>query len=334
MVSQVESYYEQIKEKFDKTETVTLNIEVDEQIQKVLAQTSDFARLICKKKRESFYISREEKPLKDFQVEMGGVVKIKGSDNLRPYYTGSTYLQGDSVMLAEFNNKRVVLLNSSYQYIASFTLADKPWDICAVDQHEVAVCLPFQKTLQFLSVTNGSIKATKKFQTKYACRGIASAGNGKIVASGHCNDKGKHYWSLITSTGKEEICHQFDCQCRPSTTYINVNSSCTSVYLSVFLANSLYCFDMDGKSRYIYSIDSLKGPKGVATDKDGNVYVVGWSSHNIHQLTSDGAPIRIVSDGISRGPLSICFNKSLDRFLMTNDTASDSINLYVFRMKQ
>ncbi|KAK3591659.1 hypothetical protein CHS0354_040567 [Potamilus streckersoni] len=316
MILQVNLCLKQIKEKFEELGAVSLNLEVESDIKILLTQKSDIGRV-------------SGKVTKERQIEMENVVKIKGPDDMTPAFIGVTYLQGDQLILADYNNKRVILLNSSYQYIACFTLPDNPRDVCVVDHQKVCVSLPLQKTLQFLCITSGAIKPTRKVQTRYECWGVASAGNGKIAVSSSCIN-GKCYWSLIKSTGKEMF-YPFDCQCDLSATYVTLNSSCTRVYISVWRANSLYCFDMDGRMMYKYSADNLKKPFGVATDRDDNVYVVGRGSNNIHQLTSDGTPIRIITEGIPRGSMAVCFSNSLDRFLITNDSISDSIN--VFRLK-
>ncbi|KAK3577170.1 hypothetical protein CHS0354_037508 [Potamilus streckersoni] len=334
MMQQVKIYYEQIKEKFDETETVTINLEIDPQIQGILSQSSGIGRVICKKELEKVPKSRVEKPLKECKLEMTKAVEIKGPDGKNPWYTGFTFLQEDHVLLADYNNKRVLLLNSSYQCIVSLTLPDSPWDICVVDHKEVAVSLPLQKTLQFLSITNGFMRSTRTVETRYECRGIASKGRGKIVLSGSCKDKGKHYWSLINSTGLEEKCYQFDCQCDPSLTYIALNSLCTRVYITVSQAHSLYCFDMDGKRLFVYRNDSLKFSQGVATDRDDNVYVLGMLSYNIHQLTPGGTPIRIYTERIPEFPYAICFNSCRDKFALTNNSIQDDGNkLYMYRFK-
>ncbi|KAK3591681.1 hypothetical protein CHS0354_040605 [Potamilus streckersoni] len=250
MISRVNLCLEQIKKKFEELGAVNLNLEVESEIKILLAQKSDIGRVMCRKTRAQFPISRVERSLKERQIEMVNAVKIKGPDNKTPDFRG--------------------------------------------------------KTLQFLCITSGAIKPTRKVQTRYECWGVASAGNGKIA----------------------EMCYPFDCQCDLSATYVTLNSSCTRVYISVWKANYLYCFDMDGRMMYKYSADNLKKPFGVATDRDDNVYLVGRGSNNIHQLTSDGTPIRIITEDIPRGSMAVCFSNSLDRFLITNDSISDSINVF------
>ncbi|KAK3577168.1 hypothetical protein CHS0354_037506 [Potamilus streckersoni] len=334
MDTQMKSYNEQVKEKFDETETVILDLEFDPQIQCFLAQSSDIGRLVCRKEREGFPMSRMDNPLKECQVEMMEGVMIFGPDGKGDGHTGVTYLRGDQVMLTDFMNKKVLLLNSSYQYIASATLPGSPRDICVVDDKEVVVSLTGMKTLQFLCVTNGFIKLTRTVHTRYACQGIAPGRRGDIVVSGNCNDNGKYYWSLINSKGVEETCYQFDCQCNLSMTYVAVNSSCTRVYITVMNANSLYCFNMDGRMMFQYSPDSLRYPVGVATDKNDYVYLVGHESQNIHQLTSDGTPLGIITNDIPYDVYAICFNNNGDKFLVTSISIKlEQKNLYLFRVK-
>ncbi|KAK3582648.1 hypothetical protein CHS0354_001695, partial [Potamilus streckersoni] len=94
-----------------------------------------------------------------------------------------------------------------------------------------------------------------------------------------------------------EKCYQFDCQCEPSETYVVLNSSCTRVYITVFRAKSLYCFNMNGSMMCVYSPNNFSYPRGVATDSDDNVYVVvGCLFDNIHQLTSYCTPINVKTE--------------------------------------
>ncbi|KAL3854829.1 hypothetical protein ACJMK2_014072 [Sinanodonta woodiana] len=334
MIMQMKLYNEQVKEKLDEMETVTLELELDPQIQSVLALKLPIGRVKCKKERQRFFLSTVERSLNDCQVELMKGVKINIPCGKGDGHTGVTYLQGDQVMLTDFSNNKVHLLDSSYQYIASLALPGSPRDICVVDDKEIVVSLTEMKTLQFLSVTNGFIKLTRTVQTRFKCQGIASKGRGELVVSGNCNDSGKHYWSLVTSTGEKETCHEFDCQCHPSMTYVALNSSCTRVYVTVMNDHSLYCFNMDGMMLFHYSHESLLYPVGVATDRDENVYLVGHESQNIHQLKSDGTPMRIITKNVPYDVYAICFNSRRDKFLVTTISIQlERKNLYVFRLK-
>ncbi|KAK3582649.1 hypothetical protein CHS0354_001696 [Potamilus streckersoni] len=128
MISQVKLYYSQIRMKFNETKAVILNLEISSQIKCILAQQCGIGRLIHREECADFLIARPEKPFRQYQFMNEETVEIKGPDDKNPFYTGLTYLQGDEVMLADCNNKKVLLLNSAYQYLSSLTLQQPPWD--------------------------------------------------------------------------------------------------------------------------------------------------------------------------------------------------------------
>jgi hypothetical protein len=43
------------------------------------------------------------------------------------------------------------------------------------------------------------------------------------------------------------------------------------------------------------SSPKLSNPRGIDVDMEGNIYIVGLSSNNIHQITSEGKHIRTIS---------------------------------------
>ena len=49
-----------------------------------------------------------------------------------------------------------------------------------------------------------------------------------------------------------------------------------------------------GVTQFKYSSQELRGPRSVSTDMHGNIYVCGFSSKNIHQISNDGNIVRII----------------------------------------
>ncbi|KAK3590912.1 hypothetical protein CHS0354_032630 [Potamilus streckersoni] len=126
-------------------------------------------------------------------------------------YTGATYLYSGHVMLADFKNDRLCLLDSSYNLITRYKLHCFPQQICVVnDNDDVDVTQLFKQTVQLVSVKNGKITPTKDIPFRYKFNGVAAVGNGNIIVSGYCDDRRKYFWSLISSGGKEKSCHMFE----------------------------------------------------------------------------------------------------------------------------
>jgi hypothetical protein len=76
----------------------------------------------------------------------------------------------------------------------------------------------------------------------------------------------------------------------------------------------------DERKQFTYSSLMLKHPRGIDVDVEGNVYIVGYGSNNIHQITSEGKHIRTISTtefGIS-SPWVLRFKPKSAVFLLTS----------------
>ncbi|KAL3878669.1 hypothetical protein ACJMK2_031000 [Sinanodonta woodiana] len=314
MTSQLTSYLEQIQQKYVKTETTKVLLKLDPQIRSILsAGPESLARIISRKELQSIHVPGIMNSHRNCLVQMEKTIEIKDNDDATPNYSGIVYLYSGHVMLTDYKNNILCLLNSDN----SLTTYKLPCGPCEI--------------FQFFTLTDGKITPTNKITTRYRYDGVAAAGTGKIVVSGEYAEGGKYYWSLISSAGKEEFYHQFDCHCDPSYTYVALDSSFTRVYIAVDMANSLYCFEMSGIQKFVYNHPCLDGPCGVATDSYDNVYVVGCGSNNIHQLSQDGVVLQIISDEVPESPMAICIRRDNNKILVTND--SDKTKLYQYRLR-
>ncbi|KAL3888676.1 hypothetical protein ACJMK2_001040 [Sinanodonta woodiana] len=330
MTSQLSFYYTQIRGKFDNTDTVKFQLEFAPLVKSILSQSlGDIGNLVTIKCANSFPLLGLQKPTKVCQVEKADVIKVKVPDGNKPYYTGITILSGNRVMLADFNNSKYILLSSTYHFISSFTLSHKPWNISVMDNEEVAVSLLDQNKVQIMSIRDDHITPIRTITAKHVCCGIAYAGQNTVVISGMCGSN-KYYWGLLSMNVDKKSFHQFDC----AGSYFNhvaLDKDKTRVYVTLPGSNSLLCFDIDGNRQFTYSPDNLRWPSGVSVDWDDNIYVLGYHSRNIHQLSPDGSVIQVIQDGVPKNPRGICFDKSKYLFYVTN--VSDADNLYVYHFK-
>jgi len=88
---------------------------------------------------------------------------------------------------------------------------------------------------------------------------------------------------------------------------------------------------MQGKKQYTYSPDNLKFPLGVALDRDDNIYVLGFTSRNIYQLSPEGCIIQVITAEVPQYPRAISFDNIRDTFIITN--ASEKQRLHIFQLK-
>ncbi|KAL3887943.1 hypothetical protein ACJMK2_000328 [Sinanodonta woodiana] len=232
-------------------------------------------------------------------------------------------------MLVDRNNSQCVLLNKSHQVVTTYKLTGKPCDICVVGEQEVAVSVWDKNEIQILSVRDDVISPVRTITTKHQCCGIAAAGKGEMVVVEDCGNN-KYCWSLIRH-GREVSYSDEYVSSSGYLKYIALNNSKTRVYVNVPNKNSLLCFNMEGKMQYTYSPDNLKWPLGVAVDRDDNIYVVGYNSDNIYQLSPEGCIIQVINTGVPEYPSTIWFDNNRDMIIITNN--SENHKLHVYQLK-
>lgn len=82
---------------------------------------------------------------------------------------------------------------------------------------------------------------------------------------------------------------------------------------------------------YSYSNDILKSAGGIAVDHQGNIYVTGYRSSNVHQISPGGALIKIILQNLSQ-PLAICTEPFGERFAVTETTATRQNYVQIYRL--
>jgi len=99
--------------------------------------------------------------------------------------------------------------------------------------------------------------------------------------------------------------------------------------------NSYICADgrnaishtKDEKKQFKYSSPTLISPRGIDVDVEGNIYILGLTSNNIHQITSEGKHIRTISTtdfGISK-PWVLRFKPNSAVFLLTSNNTRKAV---------
>ncbi|XP_071137134.1 uncharacterized protein [Mytilus edulis] len=82
--------------------------------------------------------------------------------------------------------------------------------------------------------------------------------------------------------------------------------------------NSVSCV-VGNRTKFTYTSEQLSSPRGIGIDFEGNIYIAGWSSKNIHQITDDGNLIRTIpidTFGIRR-PWTIRFAPNSNKLVVT-----------------
>ncbi|KAK3607043.1 hypothetical protein CHS0354_015354 [Potamilus streckersoni] len=328
VISQLQSYSTQVREKYKRTNKITVKLENIPVIESIMSLfSSDVGKLITTSVSKHRPLCTQ-KPAKDCMFEKVAVIDLNTPGRSPPGYSSITLIASDNMLLADYFNKQCILLNSSYEFISSYKLTGYPWSMCALEYGKVAVSLRVDKKILILSVRNDVITLVRTITTKYICNAIAVAKKGTMVVTGN-TETSMLYWSLITNSGEEQCNHQY---ASPTDTgSIAINSTITRVYITIQSIHSLLCFHIDGEKQFTYSPDNLRNPIGISLDRDDNIYVLGSQSQNIHQLSPDGSVLQVITNGIPRGPWACYIDNRRNLFFFTND--SEKRKLHLFQLK-
>ncbi|KAK3610062.1 hypothetical protein CHS0354_032147 [Potamilus streckersoni] len=289
------SYSDQIREKFERVDNIRIRLELDSKMQAILSKDAGvLAKLVCQENGNDVNCTSLLVPLQNQTVTLSRVIDLHSPSDKLPVYVGIVQLPDGHIMLADWRNKTCCLYNPSYKLVTSHILLENPYNMCLIEDDEVAVTFS-GKTVQFLTVKDGSIRNSGMASTKYEHCGVDAVTRKELLVYGHCGDtmgSNKYYWSLITKNGDVTLHHEFDC--KPTLwAYAALDMSKSRVYMSVSGDNAVYCFGLrDGKQYFVYISRDLKAPRGISVDREDNVYVVGYRSNNIHKLSPDGVTIQ------------------------------------------
>ena len=253
-------------------------------------------------------IDQEEKKKVNFQT---GKIKVLFTIDIGTVQSGETrFLNGiffnDDVIVTDYTNNRIVMYDDQGVQKKELKIDTHPTDITKVNDLTVAVAT---WTTKVYLVDPKLLTLSRIFTIDVAAFGISYVEDEFIAVN-----KGTISW-IDPTTGT---------QIRELQTGCGYTMFALSSYKGEIIyrdnVSSVTCVSTKGNN-FTYKGDRLDKPYSYDTDCDGNIYVVGLRSKNIHQLTSGGKCIRIipVSDfsTITDCPWVLRFKYDNNRFMLS-----------------
>ena len=225
----------------------------------------------------------------DMKVKSATEANIRLSDDgLNPNIIGCTFLSKGRILLCDYVNKKVKLLDIDMSVKESLKLSDAPSKVATVGENEAIITFGGNTNdLQYI-YTKPELKLGKRITLPDKCYGPCVVNN-EIYTVCHKDSGHEEIWRL---DGAGKIM---------STIVLTQSSSGRSDYMGLCLAGpnpSVYltdwgnsrvtCFQMDGKMVYQYEEKGqLERPNGIYVDSAGNSLVCGTDSHNVVVITAD-----------------------------------------------
>ncbi|XP_060573110.1 uncharacterized protein LOC132731024 [Ruditapes philippinarum] len=232
---------------------------------------------------------------KDFMVTYVSDLNISHEkDGYLAYHIYSTQaLEDGSVIVADFWNQTIKLLDSSQNVLNALKCRGCPWGLCKIKKNEYAVTLTDAQRIQILTVDDHTIKVQRDIQVDQPCRGLFYHKDNFYVACAGIGNEGPGHVRVVAMDGKRKVINDNTGKqlfTRPR--QIFVNSASDEVFVTD--ADDVKVLDLQGNEIRRIKNDKLKSPYGICDDGRGNVLISGFMSNNVLRLDKRGKRIKEV----------------------------------------
>ena len=288
----------------------------------------DFGTVKCHTTR-----TPHQKGFDEMSVTARNQVNIREqSDSYYVDITGAAFLPSGLLILCDYNNKKLKLLDKNLQMKESIDVPGRPWDVAPVNQHQVIVTFPWQHYVQFIQVTP-SLALGHTVNLGMECRGVTvsresiyisflESGEGKIGIYDLTGKKKRIIDPYNGKDGKVLI---------KSPWYIAVSNDEKIFVSGESSTPTVYCLESNGNVLYAVSNPLFKACRGISVDENENLLVCDWRSHKVFLITKDGTEVReflTEKDGLYP-PYMVSFRRS-DGTLVVGGLDN---NILVFTLK-
>ncbi|KAK3108232.1 hypothetical protein FSP39_003690 [Pinctada imbricata] len=211
-------------------------------------------------------------------------------------FVGVALLENGHVLLSMYDKDRLELRDplSQVSTLSSLSLPGSPYGVKMIDETEGVVAVSGHG-LFFFKIKRNEIVQTSNIEINVNC----DFAYHKSTYYVGCDEKitvydSKHIF-VRDITVENDIVE-----------FIAVRND-TSLCYTVYKGHVLYCITTEGIPVFTYAHDKLQGTTGVTVDQIGHIYVCGFLSENIHQLSDDGKLLKIIIDSLPAAPWFISF---------------------------
>ena len=263
-------------------------------------------------------VQRDRKMLLDSKILSQRKINVKlADDGSTPQITGLAVIATGEIVLCDWDNDKLKLMDSSDTLQDSLKLTTGPWDISIVDTKTVIVTLPDTKQLQYIEICP-RLTPGRVLQLDKECYGVHVTGD-KIFTSCH-NNIGEGEVRILDLDGNllQQLGINKDGSFLfTSPYYIAVSLSEKKIFVSDCDGNSVTCMTMDNDVVYKYGDNEMKSSAGLYCDGGDNILVCGCESHNVQVITAEGKKhCELVSSREGLKPLSINYRERGDTLIV------------------
>ncbi|XP_069105370.1 uncharacterized protein [Argopecten irradians] len=234
-------------------------------------------------------------------------INVPSDDTRHCYVHGVVLMSNGDIVISDSLNMYLKLFSHQGKCLNALKIRGYPHDVCLIDNCTVAVAVSSgSKGIQVVKVQNSLLTPITVLKTPRYYYGITFLDQKFIVST-----KEDIYRLSMKGENAEKIC-QLPKECTQLASCSNENCIFASMFTS--RTNGIMVTRLSsGKQKCVLRAGLVKGGKGIDVDRESNLYVCGYESNNVVQVSADGTQVRELltsKDGIDRpGAISVCENK-------------------------
>ncbi|XP_052264465.1 uncharacterized protein LOC127867386 isoform X2 [Dreissena polymorpha] len=315
-IHESESYLKEITIKIQSPIIFKGNIEIEQYLSK------QYSLISIAHSVQSLPLKMDPDHVLNVETKSAYNVNISGDTSRTCFVMGMCSLPSGKVIVADYNNKSVKLLEEHFNVSSNCMLNSPPLDICHINSSDVAVTLG-RSGVQFVYVRNGQLVKRRTLQVPHAA-GIAHHQGALYITSGtalyHYTLTGSLVKKLYEDTGSSV----FRCAVSPAG---------DRIYVTNYDQHKLRILTTDGSLISTFTDPELQNPFDVHISPAFQVTVCGYSSHTVLQVDPEGrkklATLASQKGGVSK-PVCVCCNNNMHQIIVG---LFDSNNIIVMKLK-
>ncbi|XP_052221852.1 uncharacterized protein LOC127838265 [Dreissena polymorpha] len=303
-INESESYLKENHRKLQSSIIFTTNTDIE----KYLSQQASLGKIVDS--MQSLTLNRNPDQTLTVKSKSEFIVRMSSDKSQTCSIRGICCLPSGQVIVTDYDNKKVKLLNQNYNISSYCDVHSGPEGICQITPSEVAVTV--YKDVQFISVSNGQLVSGRKFQLLHEVIGIANHHGALYVTSRIALYHYTLNGSLVKKLYEDASGSNTVWRCA-------VSPSGHRIYVTNKPQHKLITLATDGTLISTFTDPELQNPWGVHVTPSGQVLVCELCACTVIQVDLEGKKklaTRVSNkDGVVN-PLSVCYNSNTHQIIV------------------
>jgi hypothetical protein len=308
---------------------IKLSFKADDQILNLLHSVNSFGKIIIERKStdldiETYKQNQAQQRVVNIPVRSVNDVTLTLKQRINTGLSnvaGCCILSNGKMAFVNYYSGEVIISHKDGSMDCTISIiSGHPFDVACIDSNTIAVSVEGgDKQVRIIDLKQRSITTT--INTKSDVYGM-TYNDGSLI----CCDEDK---GLIRIDLKDNSVTSLVRCSLPAYSYVTTNGN--NIYYTNKTIHKVTCCDVNGNVQWeFYNENALVSPRGIATDNNNNIYVVGEWSNNVVVISRDGKKYKVLLsdlDGVSFSSGIHC-DRARNQLLLTTGGGDNPSLLY------